>query len=154
MKTDELDERILAVLAADARISNREVARILGVSDVTVGKRLQRLIKAGAVRPSALIDPRAVGLGCSAFVRLVTDPKLARRIASNAAQLKEVPFVALTSGRHNIVTLVVIQDRDALARLLHEQFRTWEGVRSIDTREIVSAVKHSLGVVRIPPPAG
>lgn len=151
MKTDALDERILAVLAQDARISNREVGRALNVADVTVGKRLLRLQRAGVIRLAALLDPQAMGLGCAAFVRLVTDPNLARQIATGAALLKEVPFVALTSGRHNVVTLVLVENREALAGLLHDHFRTWAGVRSIETQEIVGAVKHRLDVVRIRP---
>ena len=40
-KTDRLDEQILEILTKDARISNREVGRLLNVSDVTIGKRLK-----------------------------------------------------------------------------------------------------------------
>jgi Lrp/AsnC family transcriptional regulator, regulator for asnA, asnC and gidA len=154
MKTDALDERILEVLGEDARISNRELGRALNVADVTIGKRLLRLQKAGAVRTVALVDPRAVGLSCAAFVRLVTSPHLARQIASNAATLAEASFVALASGRHNVVMLVTVEDRAALARLLHDTFRSWEGVHSLEVLEIVNAVKHRLDVVRIPPPSG
>lgn len=152
MKTDDLDERILEVLGTDARISNRELGRTLDVADVTIGKRLMRLQKAGAVRTVALVDPRALGLNCAAFVRIVASPSLARPIAENAAKMREVPFVSLASGRHNIVLLVTVEDREALARLLHEQFRQWEGVLTLEVHEIVNSVKHRLDIVRIPPP--
>lgn len=153
MKTDELDERILEVLGADARISNRELGRALDVADVTIGKRLMRLQKAGAVRTVALVDPRALGLNCAAFVRIVAAPNLARRICLEAAKLREVPFVALASGRHNIVMLVTVSDQAVLADLMHSQFRSWEGVLSLEVHEIVNAIKHRLDIVRIPPPS-
>lgn len=149
MKTDDLDERILEVLGADARISNRELGRALGVADVTIGKRLMRLQKAGAVRTVALVDPRALGLNCAAFVRIVAAPNLARQICINAGKLREIPFVALASGRHNIVMLVTVGDQAALADLMHKQVRRWEGVLSMEVHEIVNAIKHRLDVVRI-----
>lgn len=152
MKTDDLDERILAALRDDARVSNREVARLLDVADVTVGKRLARLQSAGMARASALVEPQAVGLTCAAFVRLVTEPRLARKIAAGAAELKEVSFVALTAGTHNVVMLALVEDRDALSRLVHAHFRTLGGVRAIDTREIMASVKQRLDVVRISRP--
>lgn len=149
MKLDALDEQILAFLRADARVSNREVGRALQVADVTIGKRLNRMANAGIAKPQAVIDPRAVGLECAAFVRLTTEPHLARQIAQGAAALKEASFVALTTGRHNVVTLVLVENRDALALLIHDHFRTWQGVRSIETHEIVRALKHQIDIVLI-----
>jgi Lrp/AsnC family transcriptional regulator, regulator for asnA, asnC and gidA len=149
MQTDDLDEKILEILTLDARVSNREVGRILNVSDVTVGKRLKAMQRAGAIRLAALIDPVALGLKCAAFVRLTTEPGMAREIAAAAAALKEVPFVALTGGPHNVVTLALVEDRQALANLVHNHFRTWKGIHSLETHEIVSSLKHRLDVVRI-----
>ena len=73
-KTDHLDEQILEILTKDARISNREVGRLLNVSDVTIGKRLKSMQRAGSIRLAALIDPAALGLNCAAFIRLKVVP--------------------------------------------------------------------------------
>lgn len=149
MKYDNLEEKILEILTVDARISNREVGRLLNVSDVTIGKRLKAMQRAGAIRLTALVNPTAMGLNCAAFVRLKTAPDMARKIAMSAAALKEVPFVALTGGAHNVVTLALVEDRQALADLVHHHFRRWKGVYSLETHELVSSPKHRLDVVRI-----
>lgn len=151
VKTDAIDERILEVLAGTARISNREVARVLDLADVTVGKRLARMQRHGIARPVALVDHRAVGLNCAAFVRVVAEPSRARQIAEELAALEQVSFVALTGGVHSIVILLLMPDRGALTRFVNDHIRNREGVRSIDIREIISALKHRLDVVRIQP---
>ncbi|WP_291052025.1 Lrp/AsnC family transcriptional regulator [Hyphomonas sp.] len=149
MKNDSLEEKILEILTVDARISNREVGRLLNVSDVTIGKRLKAMQRSGAIRITALVNPQALGLNCAAFVRLKTAPEMARKIAMSAAALKEVPFVSLTGGPHNVVTLAVVEDRQALADLVHQHFRRWKGIYSLETHELISSPKHRLDVVRI-----
>ena len=124
-KTDHLDEQILEILTKDARISNREVGRLLNVSDVTIGKRLKSMQRAGSIRLAALIDPAALGLNCAAFIRLKVVPAMAREIAAAASELKEVPFVALTGGTHNVVTLELGSTWSGLPRK--------RGTRSADT---------------------
>lgn len=151
IKSDAIDERILEALARTARISNREVARALDLADVTVGKRLSRMQRQGIARPVAIVDPRALGLNCAAFVRVVAEPGQARRIAEELAALKEASFVALTGGMHSIVILLLIEDRAALTQFVNDHVRSRKGVRSIDVREIISALKHRLDVVRIQP---
>lgn len=152
MKFDEIDEEIIRLLTVDARTSNREVARLLNVSEGTVRNRLKRLEKAGAARIAAIVHPAAVGLALSAFVRIATTPSASRAVALAAAKLEHVSFVALTTGRYNVVTLVVASGREELAEIVHTHMRQWKGVRAIETLEMIRAIKHRLDVVRIQPP--
>jgi len=149
MMFDELDTKIMDILAADARTSNREVARNLGISEGAVRKRLKRLEDAGAARVAAIVAPRAMGLDLLAFVRLETQPSATRRVAEAAAKLENVSFVALTTGRYNIVAFVIAESRKILADILHDEMRQWPGVVSIQTVEIIDAVKHRADIVRI-----
>ncbi len=149
MRFDELDEQIIALLTEDARTSNREVARIVGVSEAAIRKRLKRLAVQKAAKVAAVVNPAAVGLELAAFVRLQTSPGVARKVAEEAAKLNFVSFVALTTGRFNVVTLVTTTNRQTLADLVHDNFRCWPGVHHIDTVELVSVTKHRLDLVRI-----
>ena len=149
---DELDTKIIGILTVDARTSNREVARVTGVSESTVRKRLRRLEGLGAVRIAAVVNPAAVGLKLPAFVRITTTLAATRRIAEAAAALDRVSFVGLTTGRFNVIALVTAADRHELAEILHDQMRRWEGVISIEALEVVSNAKHRFDLVRIRPP--
>lgn len=152
IKMDDLDEQIVNLLTLNGRTSNREVARALDVSEGTVRNRLRRMEESGAVRLGAVVHPAVENLGCSAFVRLETTPAAARSVAQAAARLEAVRFVALMMGRYDVVTLVVTEDRNALSKIIHEHFRTWDGVTAISTLEIVGTAKHRLDLIRVPPP--
>lgn len=149
MKLDATDEKIIAVLTEDARTSNREVARIVGLSDTGVRKRLKRLNASGAAKVTAVVHPASAGLTLSAFVRLQTSPAVARKVAKESAKLDSVSFVALASGRFNVIVLVLAHDERELGELIHNHFRCWEGVHTIETVRIAGTTKHSLDLILI-----
>ncbi|SEO78958.1 Lrp/AsnC family transcriptional regulator [Amycolatopsis saalfeldensis] len=71
---DEVDRSIVAVLEADGRISNAELAARVGLSPSPCLRRVRRLEETGVIRGyRAVLDPAAVGRGLRVFagVRLV-----------------------------------------------------------------------------------
>src|SRR5579872_1957000 len=65
---DRLDRRILNELQADARISNQELAKRVGLSPAPCWRRLRRLEQAGFISGYAtLLNAPAVGLPILAY---------------------------------------------------------------------------------------
>lgn len=151
-KTDRIDEEIISILSRDARTSNREVARTIGLSDTAVRKRLKRLSSAGIAKITAVVHPLSSGYALSALVRLRTTPADARTIAVRAAEIESVSFSALSAGKFNVVALVMARDEAHLASLLHDEIRCWPGVHEITTVRITTGIKHRLDLIRIEPP--
>lgn len=149
MRIDELDQRIIGLLTEDARISNREAARLLGISDTAVRKRLKRLSDAGAAKITAVADSAALGLTTAALVRVQTAPEAAREVVETMAKFEEVSFAALMTGRFNIVLLVTATSRQAVADIIHMHLRRRIGVHRVETIEIVSVAKHNLEIALI-----
>lgn len=68
---DEIDSRILQMLAADGRVPFQEVARACGVSGTTIHTRVARLTSLGVIRGAEfVIDPSKIGYESCAFVGL------------------------------------------------------------------------------------
>ena len=128
-KIDAVDEQIIALLTEDARTSNREVARLIGLSETGVRKRLKRLNATNAVKITAVVDRAKVGLEVLVFVRLTTTPATARRIVEAAAALDFISFAALTTGRHNVVLCVLVEDHRILADKIHEHIAAGKAFR-------------------------
>ena len=148
-KLDKIDEEIIAILSRDARTSNREVARIIGLSDTAVRKRLKRLASSGIAKVTAVVHPLSNGFTLTALVRLRTTPASARSTAERAAQLESASFAALSSGRYNVVALIMARDEAHLADLLHGEFRCWPDVHEISTVRLTASIKHRLDLIRI-----
>lgn len=149
MRLDELDHKIITLLTEDARISNREAARILGVSDTVVRKRLKRLADSGLAKITAVTDSEALGLTTTAVIRIVASPAIAREVVETMARFEEVTFAALMTGRFNIVILVSTRTRREVANIIHMHLRQWTGVHHVETIEVVYVVKHNLDIALV-----
>lgn len=49
MKLDEMDAKLIALLGQDARISMRELAKLVGMSPPSVAERIRQLTDSGVI---------------------------------------------------------------------------------------------------------
>jgi Lrp/AsnC family transcriptional regulator, leucine-responsive regulatory protein len=88
---DETNRRLLRELHADPRLSMSELGRRIGLSAPAVSERVQRLQRAGVITGFSMsVDPAALGLPVSAYVRLRPAPGQLGRIAELAVSLDRV----------------------------------------------------------------
>lgn len=92
---DELDSTIVAELQRDARQTNRELARRLGVAPSTCLERVRLLRQRGVIRGyHAAIDPGALNRNVEAFVSAQIRPLRREVIDTFKAALIDLPEVA------------------------------------------------------------
>ena len=110
---DELDRQIIALLQVDARVSNANIARELGVSSATVRQRLRVLIQDGAVRLVAIPNLDKLGYHVTALIGLHTRPGMSDSVAETIVSLEEVHYVAITTGSYDmfITQRLILQGR-------------------------------------------
>jgi Lrp/AsnC family leucine-responsive transcriptional regulator len=90
-RIDAIDRRLLSELGSDARLSTAELARRVSLSSPAVAERVRRLERDGVITGyRAEIDPRALGYGIAAIVRVRPTPRQLPRIAELARETPEV----------------------------------------------------------------
>ena len=88
---DDVNRRILSLLAEDARMSTSELARRVGLSAPSVRERVGRLERAGVIRGYRLdVDPAAVGLPVAAWVRVRPGPGQLPKVVDLARRTPQV----------------------------------------------------------------
>jgi DNA-binding Lrp family transcriptional regulator len=117
---DELDARLIELLAAEPRVGVLEASRRLGVARGTVQARLDRLQARGVVKGYGPdIDPAALGHGVSAFVTLEIrqagghDP-----VADRLTAIPEVLQVHTITGSGDMLCRVVARTNADLQRVI------------------------------------
>ncbi|MCZ4094016.1 Lrp/AsnC family transcriptional regulator [Sinorhizobium psoraleae] len=66
---DDLDRKIIGILASDARSSLTDIGATIDLSPSAVNERIRRLVASGTIRRFTLdVDHRALGLDVLAFV--------------------------------------------------------------------------------------
>ncbi len=100
---DELDKKILAVLQANARVPNVEVARRLGVSEGTIRNRIKKMVASGLLDIVARINFYKLGYKTDAYIGIkVLGGGHVREIASALSKMDETRYVGITTGRFDI----------------------------------------------------
>jgi Lrp/AsnC family leucine-responsive transcriptional regulator len=129
---DQKDREILALLEADARRSNSEVARLTGLSAPTVAERIARLRDTGIIRRfSVKLDPAKIGASLGAIVefqpRSMSDHDGIAFVANHPA----VYSCYRITGPMMMILFLRVPDRPSLTRVLGEFIRYGETRTSV-----------------------
>ena len=151
---DEIDLRILDALQDNARVSNAEIARRVGMAPSAVFERLRKLEERGVIagyRPR--LRPKELGLGLLAFVFVRVDELPGEQTAGRAlAALPETLEVHHIAGEDCYLVKVRAADTEALGHLLREKLGAIAALRSTRTTIVLETLKEDL---RLPlPPHG
>lgn len=91
---DAIDQRILTELQQNGRITNHDLAARVGLSPSPCLRRVRQLEEAGVIRNYVgLVDPAALGLQVTAFVRVRLDGQDDRRLGAFEQAIAEFPEV-------------------------------------------------------------
>jgi Lrp/AsnC family transcriptional regulator, regulator for asnA, asnC and gidA len=130
VSVDDVDRRLVELLAENGRRAFTEIAQLLGVSEATVRARVQRLTSEKLLRIVALCNPLTLGHQ-SVRLLLTVREHTPRNVARSLAELPAVGHVALVSGAHDLYLEVTVRDLAQLTELLDEIRRT-PGVATIE----------------------
>jgi Lrp/AsnC family transcriptional regulator for asnA, asnC and gidA len=147
--TSSKDDRIVALLLQDGRMSNREIARRLGVSEGNVRGRLGKMAQAKVMRLGVVCDAASLGMGSVAMARLATTPGNARTVLGALAQIEAVAFLASTTGEYNLTAVLQCESVEALAAICDDDIMSVRGVIDLRVQPLVATVKHRYDLVRV-----
>jgi Lrp/AsnC family leucine-responsive transcriptional regulator len=142
---DETDATILDLLQENARISQAEVARVVGLTPSAVLERIRKLESRGIVKGyAALVDPHAVEQSMLAFVAVRSAAAPGdESIARGLAQCPEVLEVHHVAGDDCYLVKVRARDAEHIGQLLRHRFGRIPGVVSTRTTIVLETVKET-----------
>ncbi|WP_131738112.1 Lrp/AsnC family transcriptional regulator [Actinomadura roseirufa] len=145
---DELDTEIVRLLQTDARQSNRELARRLGIAPSTCLERVRALTRRGVIRGyHAEINPAALNRGVQALVSLQVRP-LSRSVIDTfkeyVSATPEVIGVFVVAGGDDLVLHVGVQDLDHLHAFLLDRLSKRKEIAGFRTSVIFQHVHNTV----------
>jgi len=130
---DDVDRRIIAILQEDGRASLSDIGQRLGLSHVSVRRRIKNLCE-GLVRVSAGLNAEQLGLRIAIVSAEVETHELLRELIDIFAKCPRTVFVATTTGAYNLMTIMVAEDADTLNAILEVcSVRNRRGIRRSET---------------------
>ncbi|MEO8746432.1 MAG: Lrp/AsnC family transcriptional regulator [Rhodanobacter sp.] len=142
---DRTDLRLLAILQVAGRITNAELAERVNLSASACLRRLQRLETDKVIRGyAARIEPKAVGLGLEAFVRVQLSKHESTAVAAFSELVNgwdEVTACHALTGDMDYLLHVHVADLEDFSRFLLDHLLNAAGVADINSSFVLRTVK-------------
>ena len=133
----------MTILQENARTSNAQIARQVGMAPSAVFERIRKLEERGVLKGfRAEVDPRAVGLPLLAFVFVRSNERAGGvSAAEKIAKIREVLEVHHVAGEDCFLVKLRAADTEDLGRILREKVGAIPTVTSTRTTIVLETVK-------------
>jgi Lrp/AsnC family leucine-responsive transcriptional regulator len=129
---DVVNRRLLAELQSDPRLTMSALARRVGMSSPAVTERVQRMERAGIIRGYRLdVNPAALGLPVTAWVRVRPGPGQLPKIAALAVALPNISECHRVSGEDCFLMKVHAATVESLTETLDQILMFGQTITSI-----------------------
>ncbi|MEK9731669.1 MAG: Lrp/AsnC family transcriptional regulator [Candidatus Poseidoniales archaeon] len=141
LNLDHIDQSLLKALQEDARRSQRDLAKVVGISQGTVANRLRRLEEEGVILGYQVkINPEKIGYGMTimAGLRIVKGKMI--EVQHKISSDPRVFAVYDVTGDWDSIVLARVKNRQDLDNLTKTVF-TLDGVARSFTHVVLNTVK-------------
>jgi DNA-binding Lrp family transcriptional regulator len=128
---DDIDTAVLNFLLADGKMTNRELAQRIGISESAVSVRLRKLINGGVIVFTAVIDWEIAGFEWFVICRIKTRIRSPREVASDISRLPQCEAAAVVLGSHDIIAYCLAADRAELSHVI-DRLSAIHGLAGLD----------------------
>ena len=144
---DRIDLRLLTLLQQHGRATNADIASQVNLSASACLRRIQRLEATGVIRGyAALVEPKAVGLGLQALVRVQLEKHGRAGIdhfTDSVQGWDEVVACYALTGDMDYLLQVVVQDLEHFSRFLLDRLLNASGVADVNSSFVLRTVKQT-----------
>ncbi len=134
------DKLLVRVLIRNPRLPNTAIAKLFGVSEAAVRKKIEKLENDGTVIGyTTIVDPTKAGLAIS-YTGIDVRPEKMMEIYEKLQELREAEVIFLTSGDHNILVKLVCNSMNELMEV-HKRIEKMNGVTRVCPAVITSVWK-------------
>lgn len=145
MKLDDAEKEILSALQQDARMTNAELSRRVGLSESPCFRRVKNLEKSGVIqRYAARVNRRKVGLVVTAFVEVTMERQSDKATQAFLQRVRAEPHILdchAMSGSYDYLMKVVAKDMDHFSTLCMKRILKFPGVSNVQSSFSLEEVK-------------
>jgi Lrp/AsnC family transcriptional regulator for asnA, asnC and gidA len=148
---DELDHRIIKLLTLDARVSNRQIAAQLGVTEGTIRGRVKRLEQENCIRLTAVTNGEFAGSPKVVLIGIKAAHGELKTVAQKIAAMVEIRCVIIMLGRYDIMAIGLFTALEDIVDIANNRILALPGVRHVETSIAVKTLKYDYRVAKITP---
>ena len=152
VQLDDLDRRIIDLLTVDARVSNRQIAARLGVTEGTIRGRIRRLEEGGAILLTAVTNIEYFGAAKVVLIGVQAQHSELKTLCQQIAAMPEIGCVIMMLGRFDILAIGLFSRLEDVVEVANNRILALPGVRHVETSIAVKTLKYDYRVAKITRP--
>lgn len=147
VKLDEIDRKILEILQSNAKITNAQLSKDIGLSPAPTLERVKKLETSGVIKSyHATLDTDVLGLGVQTFVQVSLKGHNKNNIDIFIKEINKIPEVIEchhTTGTGDFILKIISKDIQSYQKLMLEKVSDIEVVDGLQSLIILSTFKNS-----------
>ncbi|MBO6516163.1 MAG: Lrp/AsnC family transcriptional regulator [Bacteroidia bacterium] len=144
---DEVDIQILSYLQKDGKLTAKNLADRIELTQTPVYERIRKLERSGVIRKYvALLDSAQIGKNLVVFMNISLKEhsnEIRDGLTSSLARLDEVTELYQTSGTYDFIAKICISDITEYRDFLVQEIAAIEGIKDIVSHIVLDCVKYS-----------
>ena len=117
---DKLNQKLIQKLQNNGRQSYTELAKMLGVTEGTVRKRVKDLQKHNIIKIVAVLNPYEIGYNFVSVMALQVRMADLRQVGEMLAQKPNVYYLASVTRRYDLLAMVMCRSPEELSNFIKE----------------------------------
>jgi len=147
LKLDKIDRKILEILQSDAKITNAQLSKEIGLSPAPTLERVKKLETSGLIKSyHAQLDTQMLGLGVSIFILISLSSHKLNQInafVKKINSLQEVIECHHITGSGDFLLKVMTTDIPSYQRLILEKLSQIEEIGNMQSMVVLANYKQS-----------
>lgn len=128
-----IDRTLVELLARDGRATFSAMANEIGISESLVRKRYRILSERGAMRVVAIANPLELGYSATSWIAIDCSMETGMaEVAEALTSIDEVSYIAIVTGRFDLLLEVVCSTHEHLISVIDERIRKVSGIRRLE----------------------
>ena len=148
---DDLDHKIIDMLGRDARVSNRQIAADLGVTEGTIRARIKYLQNERLIQFTVVTDFRMEGSPNLVMMGIHADPSRVPVLATELSRIPQINCVVVLLGRYSLMAMGLFTSLTQVNDLIRNSILPLRGVRDVETSVSMQNFKYDVRLARITP---
>lgn len=147
IKLDEIDRKILDILQTNAKITNAQLSKDIGLSPAPTLERVKKLETSGIIKSyHAVINTEKIGLGVNTFVQVSLRGHNKNNIDKFLSEINDIPEVIEChhiTGSGDFILKIISNDIQSYQKLMLERVSDIDVVDGLQSMVILSTFKDS-----------
>ena len=147
IKLDQIDRKILDILQKNAKITNAQLSKEIGLSPAPTLERVKKLEQTGIIKSyHARLDPNKIGMGVSTFVHVSLKGHNKENINAFLSAINTIDEIIEChhiTGTGDFILKVIAKDISSYQNLMLEKVSDIAVVDNLQSMVILSTFKDS-----------